>query len=134
MQTLEELNAHYKAVRARLNGSLPPKLVFIAPPEPEPEPQPEPVVQAILSEPIPMPLTSTQQILKEVAEKHGITIQDLKGPCRRLKYALPRHEAAYRIVKELGFSLPKTGRVLGKRDHTTILNSVRKYEKKLSAS
>ena len=132
MQTLEELNAHYKAVRARLNGSPPPKPVFIAPPEPEPEPIPEPVVQAILSEP--MPITSTQQILKEVAEKHGITIQDLKGPCRRLKYALPRHEAAYRIVKELGFSLPKTGRVLGKRDHTTILNSMRKYEKKLAAS
>ena len=132
MQTLEELNAHYKAVRARLNGSLPPKPVFIAPPKPEPDPVPQPVVQAILSEP--MPLTSTQQILQEVAEKHGITVQNLKGPCRRLKYALPRHEAAYRIVKELGFSLPKTGRVLGKRDHTTILNSVRKYEKKLAAS
>jgi chromosomal replication initiator protein len=131
MQTLEELNAHYKAVRARLNGG-PPKPVFIAPPKPEPEPVPQPVVQVILSEP--MPLTSTQQILKEVAEKHGVTVEDLKGPCRRLKYALPRHEAAYRIVKELGFSLPKTGRVLGKRDHTTILNSVRKYEKKLAAS
>jgi chromosomal replication initiator protein len=126
MQTLEELNAHYKAVRARLNGGPPPKPVFITPPKPDP------VVQVILSEPI--PLTSTQQILQEVAEKHGITVQDLKGPCRRLKYALPRHEAAYRIVKELGFSLPKTGRVLGKRDHTTILNSVRKYEKKLAAS
>lgn len=125
MQTLEELNAHYKAVRARLNGG-PPKPMFIAPSKPEP------VVQVILSEP--MPLTSTQQILQEVAEKHGITVKDLKGPCRRLKYALPRHEAAYRIVKELGFSLPKTGRVLGKRDHTTILNSVRKYEKKLAAS
>jgi chromosomal replication initiation ATPase DnaA len=130
MQTLEELNAHYKAVRARLNGSLPPKPVFIAPPEPEP--QPEPVVQVILLEP--MPLTSTQQILKEVAEKYEVTVQDLKGPCRRLKYALPRHEAAYRIVKELGFSLPKTGRVLGKRDHTTILNSVRKYAKRLEAN
>jgi hypothetical protein len=129
MQTLEELNAHYKAVRARLNGG-PPKPVFIAPPKPEPVP--EPIIEVILSEPI--PITSTQQILKEVAEKHGITIQDLKGPCRRLKYALPRHEAAYRIVKELGFSLPKTGRVLGKRDHTTILNSVRKHAKRMSAS
>jgi len=130
MQTLEELNAHYKAVRARLNGSPPPKPVFIAPPEPEPVP--EPVIEVILSKP--MPLTSTQQILKEVAEKHGVTVEDLKGPCRRLKYALPRHEAAYRIVKELGFSLPKTGRVLGKRDHTTILNSVRKHAKRMSAS
>jgi len=132
MQTLEELNAHYKAVRARLNGNPQPKPVFIAPPEPEPEPEPEPVVQVILLEP--MPLTSTQQILKEVAEKYEITVQDLKGPCRKLKYALPRHEAAYRIVKELGFSLPKTGRVLGKRDHTTILNSVRKYAKRLEAN
>lgn len=132
MQTLEELNAHYKAVRARLNGSPPPKPVFIAPPKPEPEPIPQPIMQVVLSEP--MPITSTQQILQEVAEKHGITIQDLKGPCRRLKYALPRHEAAYRIVKELGFSLPKTGRVLGKRDHTTILNSVRKHEKRMAAS
>ena len=97
MQTLEELNAHYKAVRARLNGNPQPKPVFIAPPEPEPEPEPEPVVQVILLEP--MPLTSTQQILKEVAEKYEITVQDLKGPCRKLKYALPRHEAADRIEK-----------------------------------
>jgi chromosomal replication initiation ATPase DnaA len=124
MQTLEELNAHYKAVRARLNGGPPPKLVVMKDPEPEPE-----SVMVFLPQPeIPM-LTPAQQILKEVAEKYEITVKDLKGHCRKYKYSLPRHEAAYRIHKELGFSLPKTGRVLGNRDHTTILNSVRKYEK-----
>lgn len=131
MHTLEELHQHYMAVRARLNAGPPPKPVAIK--EPEPEAKPEPV---ILFFPLPedQNLTPAQQILKETAEKYGITVRDLKGHCRKLKYSIPRHEAAYRIHMELGFSLPKTGRVLGFRDHTTILNSVRKHQKRMASS
>jgi hypothetical protein len=137
MQTLEEMNAHYKAVRARLNAGPPPKPLFIAPPEPEPEPEPEPipepVVVVIVPPKEPVLLTPVQQILKEVAEKHGVTVKDIKGKCRKLKCIRPRHEAAYRIRMEQGFSLPQIGRVLGFRDHTTILHGIRRYAKKLEA-
>jgi len=134
MQTLEEMHEHYKAVRARLNTGKPKppvikvEPVFVeaqpyVPPKPEPAPTPEPIVVLI---------TPTHRILQEVAAKHGMKVSDIKGRCQKLKYTNARHEAAYRISKELKLSLPKIGRCMGFRDHTTILNSIRKYEKCLA--
>ena len=118
MQTLEDLNAHYKAVRARLNAGPPPKLV--APPPPPP-----PTI-VIMSAPA-FPLTPAQLILQEVADKHGITVKDMKGDCRKNKFSRARQEAAYIIKDRLGMSLPKIGRILGNKDHTTVLHGIRKH-------
>ena len=74
-----------------------------------------------------------KQILKEVAEKHGVTVKDIKSKCRKLCCIRPRHEAAYRIRMEQGLSFPQIGRVLGFRDHTTILHGIKRYAKKLGA-
>jgi len=73
------------------------------------------------------PRRSTMDIVDQVAGKHGVTRADIIGPSRVRAVSQARHEAAYRIVVELGMSLPMVGRVLGARDHTTILNSVRRF-------
>lgn len=45
----------------------------------------------------------------------------------RSKHVTPaRYEAAYRMVHELGMSLPATGRRLN-RDHTTILHAISRH-------
>ena len=72
-------------------------------------------------------------ILREVAAKHNLRVFDLKSVRRRRDLVKARHEAAYRIHKETTFSLPQIGRILGDRDHTTILHAVRAHQKRIDS-
>ena len=140
MQTLEELHAHYMAVRARLNGGKP-KLVLVPPVEKEPAgPYPEPVVGPYMPpEPEPvavipetLPQTPAQIILSEVSELHGMTIKQMKSQSRLMPYVKARQEAAYRLNTELKYSLKQIGNLLGRRDHTTILHAINRHKKNLA--
>ena len=142
MQTLEELHAHYMAVRARLNG-VKPKLVLVSPVEEKPAgPYPEPVVEPFVftaPEPVavihePLPQTPAQIILSEVSELHGMTIKQMKSQSRVMPYVKARQEAAYRLNTELKYSLKQIGNLLGKRDHTTILHAINRHKKNLTQS
>ena len=67
-------------------------------------------------------------IVRETAEKHGITAKDILGQCRRREYAWPRQEAMYRIFTECPhLSYPEIARRLGGRHHTTVLHGVRRH-------
>ena len=123
MQTLEELHAHYKAVRERLNG---PRLV-VAPPAPSVEP-------VIVFDPILPAETPVRRILSEVAKKHCVLVSDIQGRSHKKKFVWPRQEAAYRMSIELKFSLGQIGRVLGGRDHTTILHGIIRHRGRISAA
>jgi hypothetical protein len=144
--TLEELHAHYKAVRSRIENpvkKLPPvRLVY---PEPTPYPDPldfkpaEPVeappalLATIPADDVPnVPETPAQTVLREVSEKHGLTVRQIQSVVRLKPYVLARQEASYRLNTELGFSLAQVGRMLGKRDHTTVLNAIQMYRKNLA--
>lgn len=64
-----------------------------------------------------------------VATEHGLTYAALIGPCRRREFARPRQIAMYAIRALCRhMSYPSIGRVLGGRDHTTILHGVRKIK------
>jgi hypothetical protein len=136
METLEELHAHYMAVRARLNG-VKPKPALVKPPEPKAAPEPPaPVVEAVelpkLSYGIPESPAFT--IMREVAEKHEMTVKEMKGHSRKLPFIKARQEVSYRLNTELGYSLSQIGRLLGKRDHTTILHAISRHKKNLAQS
>jgi hypothetical protein len=132
MQTLEELNNHYKAVRARLNCG--PKTVLA------PVVVAKPVAVKVKFKPAPVMkqhipkellFSPAQFIMYEVALKHGITIQDIKDHSHKKKFVEARQEAAYLMQSQLKLSLPMIGRVIGKRDHTTILHAIRQYKAKI---
>jgi hypothetical protein len=130
MKTMEEMQAHYKAVRERLRYTPPSKPIIIPPieaaapePEPAPAPAPAPKIQIVSIAPLP----PAQSILHEIALKHDVTVKDITGRDRKKKYMKARQEAAYELKLRLNLSFPRIGRVLGKRDHTTILHSVRKH-------
>ena len=72
-------------------------------------------------------------IQREVADKYGITVADLTGPCRRRVYAWPRQEAIWRCRQETPMSLPDIARRFGGRDHTTAIHAVKAYEKRVAA-
>lgn len=134
MLTLEELHAHYKAVRARLSTPPTPKMIAKLP---EPEPEPEPIKEelptcTILNFPIDMSKQPGSVIIQNVAFKYGVSVQEIKSKSRKQKHVFARQEAAYELRKQRNFSLTKIGQMLGNRDHTTILHACRKHEERLA--
>ena len=139
MMTLEELHAHYKAVRARLDGGVkreaPVRLIC---PKPAPAAYPDPLdtpapVAAIIEMPDKTPETPAEtparRILNEVADKHNMPVASFRSQSRTMPFINLRHEACYRLSTELGFSLSQIGRLMGNRDHTTIMNAIRRHKK-----
>lgn len=62
-------------------------------------------------------------ILAQVAADHGCTVPDLLGRDRSRHLVAARIDAAHRL-RDLDLSTPEIGRLLGGRDHTTILNAL----------
>lgn len=76
--------------------------------------------------------TMAQTIIHECAEKYGVRVEDLKGPRRQRNLIPARHEAMYRLKEEMPMlSLPQIGRMLGGRDHTTVLYGARKHQERM---
>lgn len=68
-----------------------------------------------------------RQIIQAVADKHRITVADLTGQSLIWPHTRPRFEACYDLARLTTFSLPQIGARLGGRDHTTILNGIRRH-------
>jgi chromosomal replication initiator protein len=66
-----------------------------------------------------------QDIIREVAEDHGLTVSDLLSQSKRRKYAWPRQEAMLRMREETELSYPQIARLLRRKDHTTIWHGER---------
>jgi len=130
-----DLANHYKAVKARLNrgrpivripisaicASVEIPIVRIAPP---------PVIdQSSMPEP-PAPIyPSVSLIIDKVAEYFGVSVLDINAQRRHECIVIPRHISFYLAKTMTLKSLPEIGRAIGGRDHTTILNGVRKIER-----
>jgi hypothetical protein len=68
------------------------------------------------------------QVIREVAEQRGVHIRDILGPSRMRRFAWPRQEAMFEAYVQCPHaSYPAIGRILGDRDHTTILHGVRAH-------
>lgn len=67
-------------------------------------------------------------ILKECAEKHGVSINEMISSRRFKNIVAARMEFYYRAKTETSASLPEIGRSCGGKDHTTVLHGVRKYK------
>ena len=66
-------------------------------------------------------------ILKSVSSVTGIIPQDILGRNRQRNISVARHLFCYLAYNQNGFTLTSIGRFLVK-DHSTVLNSIRKYE------
>lgn len=72
------------------------------------------------------------EITLRVAEKHGLTVEDLKGQSRIRPIAWPRQEAMYECRMATSNSTTAIGRFLGGRDHTTVMHGVRRHQDRLA--
>jgi chromosomal replication initiation ATPase DnaA len=78
-------------------------------------------------------MVTWKSIIRDVASKAGSTPAEVCSTRRDPNLVRARHEAAYRMTRELGLSMPQIGVRLGNRDHTTVLYGLRKYEAYLAA-
>jgi len=72
--------------------------------------------------------TSVEEIQQRVAEGFGISRAELIGTSRAAKPLRARQVAIFLTRELTDLSLPQIGRLYGGRDHSTILNSLRRIE------
>jgi len=76
-------------------------------------------------------IPTTDTIIEETAKYYRLTPEDLKGQSRTSDTALARHIAMYLIRKLTNLSLKETGLIFDGKDHSTVLTSTRKIERKI---
>lgn len=154
--TAAEMRQHAKDVKARLMGGAPPPVRLPAPaaapilPELTATDEPQPKRWVLVSEQeaqrladqdaerealrpeVPEPerfVPRHKQILRAVALHYGISIEAIRGERRTADIVRARQIAMVAIFIECpNLSLPSIGRVLGGKDHTTVLHAVRKFK------
>jgi chromosomal replication initiator protein len=72
--------------------------------------------------------TSVEEIQQRVAERFGVSRAELVGSSRAAIPLRARQVAIYLTRDLTDLSLPQIGRLYGGRDHTTVLNSLRRVE------
>jgi chromosomal replication initiator protein len=76
--------------------------------------------------------TSVEEIQQRVAERFGVSRAELIGSSRAATPLRARQVAIFLTRDLTDLSLPQIGRLYGGRDHTTVLNSLRRVEASLS--
>ena len=69
---------------------------------------------------------SPEQILSTVAQHYNLNQEQLIGRGRARAVSLPRQLTMYLIREETNSSLPRIGKLLGGRDHTTVMHGCHK--------
>lgn len=72
---------------------------------------------------------SVTRIVEIVAQRHGVSLREMRSDRRAKTIVLPRHIVCWLSRALTSASLPKIGRCLGGRDHTTILHGARRMVK-----
>jgi chromosomal replication initiator protein len=75
--------------------------------------------------------TSVEEIQQRVAERFGVSRAELIGSSRAATPLRARQVAIYLTRELTDLSLPQIGRLYGGRDHSTVLNSLRRVEASL---
>ena len=69
-----------------------------------------------------------EQILKAVCAEYKVQASELKGPRRHRNITVPRQIAMYLVRELTDESLPQIGALFGGRDHTTVMNALKRVE------
>jgi chromosomal replication initiator protein len=71
------------------------------------------------------------QIMRQVADTFGVSVDSILGRDRSRQVALPRQIVMYLMREEANISLPQIGEFIGGRDHTTVIYGCDKIADKL---
>ncbi len=87
-------------------------------------------LNGVVSPPAPKTI-SPERIIQAIIGFSGITDEALRGKGRAKQVVLPRQVAMYLLREDAGASLVEIGRLLGGRDHSTVLHGVGKIGREL---
>jgi chromosomal replication initiator protein len=73
-----------------------------------------------------------ETIMHQVAEYYGVDVKAMQGRSRSRNVVVPRQVAMYLLREETDSSLMEIGRLLGGRDHTTVMYGCEKMNEELS--
>ena len=73
-----------------------------------------------------------RQIIAEVAAEYGVPASAIVGDSRLSAVTVPRQEAMRR-AKDAGLTLAQIGRLMGGRDHTTVMHGIKRARERLAA-
>jgi chromosomal replication initiator protein len=73
-------------------------------------------------------------IITTVAEHFHVSENDIKGPKRNSEIVLPRQIAMYLCREMTNTSLEAVGALMGKKDHSTVINGCKKITEKMESS
>lgn len=79
------------------------------------------------------PSITIREIADQVAQKHGVTVLEMRSIRRAPHLVDARYEAFWRCYRETDKSLPQIGAAFGGRDHTTVMHGIKKFERMLGA-
>jgi len=74
-----------------------------------------------------------RDIIRVVADLSNLTANDIVSHRRDPKSCLARHVAMYLAKKLTVHSLPRIGKLMGGKDHTTVLHGIRRIQSMLDA-
>ena len=81
----------------------------------------------------PRPQPRPDIILSTVCKHFHVTVEQLAGPSRARDLTYARHLAMYLLRRDGSQPLSEIGRILGKRDHSTVLSGCRRIERESTA-
>jgi chromosomal replication initiator protein len=73
----------------------------------------------------------SERIMREVAMQYGITFTELRNDSKKKKYSWPRQVACLRLYDETRLSFPQIARLIGLKDHTSIIYAVKACRQKI---
>ena len=73
-------------------------------------------------------------IIEVVAEHYGVNAQDITSKKRNAEFVLPRQVVMYLCRELTDISLTNIGKILDRKDHTTVLHGVNKIEEQLATN
>lgn len=76
------------------------------------------------------PLT-IDDILEKVCNHYGVTQAAINGKSRKRDYVVPRQLAMYFAQKYTKMTAARIGKLIGGRDHSTVIHSCTQIEKRL---
>lgn len=77
-------------------------------------------------------VVTAREVISLTAQAHGLTLADLTGRSRKRAIVPVRHMAAWILLQRGRLSRAQIGRLLGGRDHSTVINSIEAFEAKAS--
>lgn len=72
-------------------------------------------------------------VLREVSDQYGVSVETIKGPERFRRAVIARQAAMFELRRQTSLSYPQIGAVLGGRDHTTVIYGVRRHMERARA-